>query len=421
MKLLELFEARSNPDLNQKGSTGHIAAREFLGRMDGDTRDLYGVSMTEIPKLGVNPRSSYNTPIGIYYYPAQYYLDRLTDYDKLDFQHDAPYIQIFEISGNILEISEMNHDLYNSNIRMLYRQVDNLAKLAGMPVKEVQDQIAEFMLRAPAEAKVDSYGGHFWYVLWAMSSYLTQGKETKNDNVSPVMWNKMFRLMNWDAVEDKGSGIIHQNEPYQGVVVNPAAIKHKKTFENKPEDKDRPKEIPPWKKMLKLSNGPIGYLVHQMTYHNNEYHNVLLDTLPENRKIADKIFAKVYAALQKDPSLFDKLYEIDIQFLMKLTDDIEAIRFMRSGQMISLWEKEYKKKFKMFVYLLNQYQSEGVLDTPLGRKQMVNTIGGDADRFYRIMRTLQHSTTLENPKAKEIYDAIHDAVVDYQEYASEVS
>ena len=418
MKLLELFEARSNPEINQKGSTGHLAAREFLGKMDGDERRNYGVSMTNLPKLGINPKSSYNTPLGIYYYTAQYYLDRLVNYDRLDFQHEAPYIQIFEIDGNILEISEMDHSLYNSNIDLLFKQIDKLAQLAGMSTKEVQDQTAKFMLSAPTEAKVDSYGGHYWYVLWALSSYLTQGKTSKNNNISPVMWNKIFRLMGWDAVEDNGSGIIHQNEPYQGVVVNSAAITHKKTFENKPEDKSRPKEISAWKQMLKLAKGPTGYLIRQMTFYNNEYHNVLLNTLPENKKIAQQIFAKIYADLQKNPALFDNIYQADVNLLTKLTDDPTIWRFLKVGMFISDWERVYKKNFRIFSKLFYDMEKEGILAKSDGIRHMVRNIGVDAEKYYRIMLALRHAQ--DNPKATEIYNTIHPVIVDYHKYRSEV-
>jgi hypothetical protein len=95
MKLQELFDAklaerRRNPELSVR-ETGHAAALAYL-QSQGDITN-WGVSMTNIPKLGVNPSSKYNTPIGIYFYPATYYLETKLDNDELEFQDSAPYIQ----------------------------------------------------------------------------------------------------------------------------------------------------------------------------------------------------------------------------------------------------------------------------------------------------------------------------------------
>ena len=65
----KIYEARSNPGQNAKLS-GHPAAVKFL---QGKDLNRYGVSMTSIPKLGINPGSNYNTPVGIYFYPAEFY------------------------------------------------------------------------------------------------------------------------------------------------------------------------------------------------------------------------------------------------------------------------------------------------------------------------------------------------------------
>lgn len=46
---------------------GHPAAVAFLENKD---RKRYAVTMTEIPKVGVNPSSGYNTPLGIYFLPS---------------------------------------------------------------------------------------------------------------------------------------------------------------------------------------------------------------------------------------------------------------------------------------------------------------------------------------------------------------
>ena len=54
MLIIDLFEARRNPELNPK-QEGHAAAVAFLSKIPNDELIHYGVSMTELPKLGINP------------------------------------------------------------------------------------------------------------------------------------------------------------------------------------------------------------------------------------------------------------------------------------------------------------------------------------------------------------------------------
>jgi hypothetical protein len=49
---------------------------------------------------------------------------------------------------------------------------------------------------------------------------------------SAVIWNRLIRILRIDVIVDHGSGIIHENEPNQGVVLNPRAIELIKTIKN---------------------------------------------------------------------------------------------------------------------------------------------------------------------------------------------
>lgn len=54
-------------------------------------------SMTEINKLGINPKSVYNTPLGIYSYPFSEQYKALLKTGKLPFATDKKYIQFFNV------------------------------------------------------------------------------------------------------------------------------------------------------------------------------------------------------------------------------------------------------------------------------------------------------------------------------------
>jgi hypothetical protein len=63
---LKIVEKRRNPALNPRETEETIIAK--LEKISANSDNFY-ISYTAIDKIGVNPRSSYNTPVGIYSYP----------------------------------------------------------------------------------------------------------------------------------------------------------------------------------------------------------------------------------------------------------------------------------------------------------------------------------------------------------------
>ena len=53
-----------------------ISSTEFLIKKYGGREDVY-ISFTELDKLGINPQSRYQTPLGIYTYPLHRILSRV--------------------------------------------------------------------------------------------------------------------------------------------------------------------------------------------------------------------------------------------------------------------------------------------------------------------------------------------------------
>jgi hypothetical protein len=63
MRYKEISEARRNPDQNPR----QYALDQLEKYLEQDV--YYYISYTAIDKIGINPRSRYDTPIGIYAYP----------------------------------------------------------------------------------------------------------------------------------------------------------------------------------------------------------------------------------------------------------------------------------------------------------------------------------------------------------------
>jgi hypothetical protein len=185
---------------------GHRVALDFF---KGRDLDDYAVTMTHIPKVGVNPQSHYDTPLGIYFYPAKYYYQIIAiDQSRLPFQHDAKYINILKINSskrlNINTISGIDVAKNIGKLRDFYPEHDSFI--------ETDWKTADLDANLP-----DIEGGKFWYVLYRLSKRIARTKSSKGK--SSVIWNSILRKLGYDVVIDTGAGIIHENEETQGFFV----------------------------------------------------------------------------------------------------------------------------------------------------------------------------------------------------------
>jgi hypothetical protein len=225
MKLIDITEARKNPEQNPKTPINKIIKDKLTATKDkfGPVKNLF-ISFTELDKLGVNPKSKHGTPLGIYAYPAQYVVD-LTGTDEvmgsLPYVGDQPYVNIFKAKGNIIELSTIT----DSEVNQYYRKLGEVwAKYSGSTWKTSVDQIDELVRAAQSYAHMKSLpGGQLWYVTNRLAMWL-------KDKLGPwgtshiIAWNKLFRLIGIDGAIDNGTGIIHTNEYTQAVFFSIGAI-----------------------------------------------------------------------------------------------------------------------------------------------------------------------------------------------------
>jgi len=181
--------------------SGHQSALNYLKTLP--SIENVGISMTKIPKLGINPMSQYQaTPIGVYFYPADYYMDRIQQGQSLPFGHDAPHINIFHYDGNVWNLSG---------------QDQTTAK-----------QIAK-RLKIRLSSKISDS-----YLVWQKLGGLA---------TNPIKWNKLIREQGIDVVVDNGDSIIHDAEPHQGVVLNPRVISIIARIDNQRIDQNTAKSL----------------------------------------------------------------------------------------------------------------------------------------------------------------------------------
>lgn len=233
-----LFDARKNSEQNPKVPVNQIVSDyldQTLNKIPGSKyRNLF-VSFTTVPKLGINPGSTYNTPLGIYAYPADY-VDKKVGNKKpmwaLPFAGDSPYLNIFKSNGNVLTISNMqvNNSLigYYEELRRVMSPFEKGEMRGGY--MHYEDFVDNFIDQADkGKAKIDSPGGHLWYVTMKCAEIVS----TKKGISRSLAWNWIFRQLEIDGVLDEGEGIIHEAEPTQVVFFSKEYIKVLDRVENK--------------------------------------------------------------------------------------------------------------------------------------------------------------------------------------------
>lgn len=240
---MQIFEV-----ISQERPFGHAAAIEYLKSL-GDLSNI-GISMTNIPRLGINPNSVvYDGPIGVYFYPADYYVS--VNGELPMFSHN-PYINIFSYGGNALDLggtvsTESYKSLWQSLTKwpVLPGRENHIQNLQN-PIYSIyfslknkftfhHDVVASWVDQVTANDDEDEEfmgrleGIHsaktLWYLSWLTSKIHNPTKFTGT-------WNTLLKQMGYSVVLSN-NGEISDYEEVQGVVLDPSVIKMIKTFENK--------------------------------------------------------------------------------------------------------------------------------------------------------------------------------------------
>jgi hypothetical protein len=196
MKIIDLLEYRRN-------NTPKYAAIDII-RKYKDLDNVY-ISFTTIDKLGINPQTPYNTPIGIYSYPLktswEYYgMDRY-GVTALPFAADGTYIWIFE--ANVPDIGKMKKTEFDIAMKKI--------KALGMKPSDINDAIL-------AANSIWGWDACYGAKLWNVTSMFANGNNKK--------WTKTFLDLGYNGfVDGKVTDIIHENEPVQAVFFTIKAIK----------------------------------------------------------------------------------------------------------------------------------------------------------------------------------------------------
>jgi len=201
-------EKRRNPEQNRRAGSGKYDLINWAEDNITD-RENWAVSMTNVPKLGVNPRPavSEDTPKGIYFYPLQYFMKMADRDEELPWGDNMPYMQLFQ---------------YDRSGEMTRETKVDPAKLKQAILPYCSEEIIQ---QAIDEPEYD--GTPFWFIydcLTRLEAY---------DETTIIRWNKILRVLGFTSVYDPGYGWIAHGEPTQGVILDPRIIKQHKMFDNR--------------------------------------------------------------------------------------------------------------------------------------------------------------------------------------------
>lgn len=218
-----IIEARRNPEQNPKISVNEYITRAVASAQplpDSTFKNIF-VSFTELPKLGINPGSHYNTPIGIYAYPGEYVLKTTTEYGKKDstltmkalpFAGGKPWANLFRArnGNNIVDLGTVDQNTVDQYYKKLADIIRPIIQKQN-PQYSSDQYINDLKARAKGYAKKNTVGGHFWYVVMSVADTISGRRQ------NPIVWTELYRRMGIDGFVDPGTGVIHPSEPIQAV------------------------------------------------------------------------------------------------------------------------------------------------------------------------------------------------------------
>jgi hypothetical protein len=240
IELVNLMEARKNPELNPK-----ISAYEALKPYSKD--DNYYISFTAIDKIGINPKSPYDTPLGIYAYPLkaiwkEYFVDMLRSVGKsVPFAGNSPYVWLIKVKNNVNFVKDMYTDYtskdYDTDIKTLKNHIlsnqDEYKKLLkddNGNLDTISGTIDLYFTKWTKEAKARNAVMSMWNITRNLATY-REGKP-------PVQWSYLLhRVLGYGGFGDNsGRGYIHPSEPIQAVFFSTRSFDVVAEFLNKDYD-----------------------------------------------------------------------------------------------------------------------------------------------------------------------------------------
>lgn len=245
MRWIELTEKRRNPDVNVKkttleqlkayeGKNVFVSFVTDVGIMSHQEKRDYGVNPNDRDeaglraagklnnasghKIGINPKSTYNTPNGVYSYPIDYVIG-LFETSGSDFATQRPFIYVIEPKGTVVVTNQYTDSQLATDIE----KIKNHYQIDEYKMETIVDV-------GTNDASFDTPASKLWSITRRVSMHLSNGWEGYNMN----KWSAVFRMLGYGGFFDAlGQGIVHPNEPLQCVFFSKNAFTVVETIHNR--------------------------------------------------------------------------------------------------------------------------------------------------------------------------------------------
>jgi hypothetical protein len=186
----------------------------------------YFIHFADIPEFSLNPKNTYDTPIGIYGH-------NFVKENYASFATNRKYAFVFTLKSNakILDTSKYSENDYKKDIEILEQ-------------KYGPEYVTAIEIEAHRTAYNNTTISKFWNLTRLLAKTNLAGRyenltldqyeklKTKEKYLNTINWAKILRKdLGYDAIYDPGLSIIHKQEPNQIVVLNPTFAKVVKGIE----------------------------------------------------------------------------------------------------------------------------------------------------------------------------------------------
>lgn len=210
MNLLDLFEART-------------PLYDILEPLRDDPTAF--ISFQGILKLGVYPKTEWDTPMGVYAYPVS---EMFTRYSRgnVPFAGDRRYAFVMKAEGEICELQTIAEDYVEADFQRITRKYREMFYAASpSDPHSTREENIEFFESMYMDW-VSRYAYHPGMSLWRVTERMAAFIENRFPNRSRGMiWNSLLRTCGYDVVVDREEGIISSNEPAQAVFLQNSAYR----------------------------------------------------------------------------------------------------------------------------------------------------------------------------------------------------
>lgn len=196
-----------------------------------DDEDIY-ITFSDLLKVGINPQSKHDTPIGIYAYPLKKIWQDVEN-DTIPFGDKRPHVHVLRADpSKITDVSDYDLVFYDRDKEALKSIYDAIVEKFGLlnqwdeDVKRWEDEaIPDYLIAAK-----------MWNVsrnIAAMMSHEYIKRRDLPKKFPPAIWNWILRRIGYEGISDKrGIGLIHPNEPQQAVFLSIRPIRLIATIDN---------------------------------------------------------------------------------------------------------------------------------------------------------------------------------------------